>query len=250
MNTIDDDPAGQFAWLEQTLSSAQASSAKVMVVGHIPPSNHPESGGAQWPGHYNTDFLTIITPYLPSTITALLFGHQHLEDIRLVQSLSSQQSAAVSQRDADTAVTEGIQKAARASGVVGGLLLAPSISTRDGNNPAFRIVDYDAQSGLIYDYTQFYLNVTAANLDPSQAAFDVEYTFKNLYSQIISADAPIDGNALQALYKYYGTDEGFEVYWQVHYCGREGVPRSASQKDYLCAIAYIDKDAFQQCTQS
>ncbi|KAG5869138.1 hypothetical protein JTB14_001911 [Gonioctena quinquepunctata] len=66
-------------------------------------------------------------------------------------------------------------------------MLAPSITprrTNEGpNNPGLRLYKFDKDTGQVFDYTQFYLDLSTANAnDNKNAEWAVEYNFSTYYS--------------------------------------------------------------------
>lgn len=129
---LPDDPLGQFAWLNDTLWQLGAAGRKVLVVGHIPPC--VDSFGAR-PHLWHQDYLTALNGLLAlhrETITALLFGHLHADEFRIPV----------------------------LDGQVGlPLLLAGSLTPLYKNNPSFRVVTVDDDTGELLDYEVYYMDI-------------------------------------------------------------------------------------------
>lgn len=73
------DPCGQFAWLDQQLSTARSSGWAVYILGHIPPLHD----GGSWrngAATYRDKFRDLIEKYT-SNIAATVWGHRHRFEI-------------------------------------------------------------------------------------------------------------------------------------------------------------------------
>jgi hypothetical protein len=134
------DPLGQFAWLNQTLASARASNKTVAVVGHIPPSlasyddSPPQHDFASfWKPEYIDTIYRLLAEHA-DVVPAMLFGHLHSDEFRVDVSLG---------HDAPP------------------LLISGSVTPAFGNNPSFRVMTYDNETGEILDYDVYVLDVAS-----------------------------------------------------------------------------------------
>jgi hypothetical protein len=78
-----EDPAGQFAWLVQTLDAAVEAGQTVHLLGHVPPGfdeNSPDGKGHMHPA-YNERFVGILQRYA-AVIQAGFYGHEHTDAFR------------------------------------------------------------------------------------------------------------------------------------------------------------------------
>jgi hypothetical protein len=71
----------QFAWLNTTLSSLNATGARAYIIGHIPPAS-------AWLPNFYARYRQILTLY-PSTVVASFFGHTHVDQFTIVRSCPS-----------------------------------------------------------------------------------------------------------------------------------------------------------------
>jgi len=121
----------QLAWLQQQLAKATALKQKVLIGMHIPPGI---DGYAQTP-IWNVGILNRFVAMINSnanTVAGLLSSHTHMDGIRLIKDSTGNKLSAL-------------------------LLSAPGIAPGHGNNPAFKVVDYN--NGYAFtNYTNYYMN--------------------------------------------------------------------------------------------
>jgi len=117
------------------------------------------------------------------------------------------------------------------------------------NNPAVRLYRYSQQTGHVVDYTQYFLNLTAAN----NAGYDnwtVEYRATEAYG--ISA---IDAESLSDLVKKFANDSQSPDLFASYY-RYNSVSYNVSnctglcKKQQVCAASEVEIDRYLQCLQS
>ena len=152
------DPLGQIAWLNATLTKAAADNKTVAVVGHIPPAlasyddSPPNHAFASfWEPQYMDTLYELLAQHT-HVVPAMLFGHLHSDEFRVDVSLG---------HDAPP------------------LLIAGSVTPAFGNNPSFRTVTYDNETGEILDYEVFVLRV-----DQGATSFESLYRFSDIYQGV------------------------------------------------------------------
>lgn len=131
-----DDPCGQMAWMRKKLARARSDGARVYLAGHIPPKaivTSPSQASQFWWSKHQEPFLDILHEF-SDVIASSLWGHTHTDEFWT-----------------DT----------RDSSVVGGLI-TPSITSLQ-SQPSYRVVDMDADSFDVVDYTHRSVNLKAAN---------------------------------------------------------------------------------------
>ncbi|KAF4518306.1 hypothetical protein B566_EDAN005875 [Ephemera danica] len=84
----DDDPGGQWAWLEAVLDKCMRSRETVYLIGHAAPGadeRHTNGNGHEGPfqERYNQRYLQIVRKYA-SIIVGQFFGHLHADTFRVV----------------------------------------------------------------------------------------------------------------------------------------------------------------------
>lgn len=135
----------QLDWLEEQLSDAVAAGDKVWLLSHIPPG--VDVYATRWANDFSDDVPNEVVPLMKemhlarfkalltqhaSSITAVLAGHIHRDDFRWL----------------------GTENDAGAS-----VLIVPSISPVYGNNPAYKVLDYDPATFIIQDYETWYFDM-------------------------------------------------------------------------------------------
>lgn len=151
--------AAELAWLDSTLSSAQAAGQKVWLLMHVPPGanttataktfvpNQPVTSSMMMYQSYQTNFLQILAKY-PGVITMTLGAHTHMDEYRILS-----------------------------PGIV--LDEVPAITPCFGENPAFKIFTMAGNTLTPTDYTSLNYNLGAPTA-PTQ--FSTYYTFSTAYS--------------------------------------------------------------------
>lgn len=202
----------ELAWLDSTLAAAQAAGKRVWLLMHVPPGanihsikndldaeGHISEAKMMWVADYQTSFLQILSRY-PNIVTFAFAGHTHMDEYRIPSSA---------------------------------LEVSPSISPIDGNDPAFKLLTFSADTFAPIDYTS--LNYDLENA-PSQ--FNSYYTYSSAYLvQGILDDTLTElfplletSGSQQTLYrKYYysGHDSASPITdtnWKVYWCGIGNMP--------------------------
>ncbi|KAF8819363.1 Ser/Thr phosphatase family protein, partial [Cardiosporidium cionae] len=208
------DPAGQFAWMEEQLEDAYKFGKKVVIIGHIAPGNSyyynsgKYGGTLQWYDLYARRYQIILSKF-PSTIAANLFGHSHLDGYRIFSSYDLDKNN-ISHSEFPT-------------------LIAPSISPIHGNNPGIRLMAMSHTFGTtnaiddptvesieisgnlkIADYLQFYFPLydfkSLGTFDSRPMSPRVSYTFSKEYGL-----PDVTADSLKRLNRLRATNE--EAFW-------------------------------------
>merc|ERR1719510_2182139 len=177
---------GQFEWLESKLEEAKNSGKNVILFAHIPPGKferfyqyfeEEQQQGFPWlKPKYNSKFLDILIQY-SDIIPIQLYGHHHTDTFKLIRDKNGN---VVSVGLLAPAVTPGKST------------LAPETGA---NNPSLRLFKYDTTTGMIVDYEQFWVNLTATfseNYNDSNAAaiWESEYVFSEYYETSTNSFGP------------------------------------------------------------
>jgi hypothetical protein len=124
------------SWLNAQLARAQQNNEKVWLIYHIPPgidgfatTRHGNTPVLFWKEQYAENFDHLLSRY-SQTIAASFAGHTHMDDFRLAGS------------------------SARGRSLV---LMAPALSPYVRQNPAFRVVSFQA-NGKLTDQVTYYLS--------------------------------------------------------------------------------------------
>ncbi|CAJ1399504.1 unnamed protein product [Effrenium voratum] len=223
------DPFRQLAWLRRKLGEAFEEDRRVWIVGHIPPGMETFGYTQLWHPQYLEAYLEIVQdPELGSVIAAQLFGHVHKEEIRLLPDPPPN---------------------------AGPILLSASLSPVYYNQPAFRSVSYDRNTGDVLDFDTFYANVSSkSNLDWAQG-----YSFTDLFQTSLTmtglkqlAGLLLKGGEMWEKYtKWYTTTYPNDLMG----VGSPRGPLPADQESYrllrrhqyVCALTIRTASSYQDC---
>ena len=211
------DPGGMYAWADATLTAAAQANETVWLLGHVPlggpsaPDQPTHGPGPVLDFAWNQKFLKQLQRH-SAAIKFQVYGHLHDDTLRLVPA-SAAGGAAV-----------GVQFA------------APSLTTWTHENPRFRLLDFDAASGQLLNYAQFY-----ARLDQCEAAGRISFTKE--YDAAAEYGLTDVGDPAQWESLVGGMEGGggkWPAYW-AHYHGRgsELSCNSTCQRMQVCRIKAV-----------
>ncbi|XP_023719561.1 acid sphingomyelinase-like phosphodiesterase 3a [Cryptotermes secundus] len=229
----EEDPAGQWAWLDDTLQKSQGNRETVYLVGHMPPGVDERQNGGISPYHdvfqerFNQRYLKLVRKY-SDIIVGQFFGHLHSDSFRIVYS--------------DTGHP------------VSWIFIAPAVSPKrtpsGANNPGLRLYKFDTDTGQVLDYRQYYLDLNAANLR-NAAEWLPEYNLTDYYGL-----NEVSASELHNLVESFGVQEGsalFSRYYRANsvkfYHSTEGCDASCAHTHY-CAITRLDYPEFHSCLET
>ena len=209
------DPCGAIAWLQGQLQDVPASTP-VFLMGHIPPGVDPYSNTMLFAPQFQGSPALMKAV---NSVSAGFFGHLHTDEFRLFY-----------------------------PGLPPVQFLQGSISPIYGENPSFRILDYEiSASGLsILDYQQYYFDLAAANelgvpqWAPSYA-FSSEYGLPDCSSQ-----------SYADLWHDLSSDYSTYLTWKANTYSLSGnsapaPPNSTSEYLYVCAQRSLNTTVQQLC---
>jgi sphingomyelin phosphodiesterase acid-like 3 len=224
----------QVAWLTSQLKDAKAKGEHVWVMAHIPPGINAYStankGNICTDGDKPTVFLSsealgdAFTNYT-STISLILLGHTHMDEMRLYSSTSG----AIPAR------------------------LTPSITPVDGNNPSFTVGTVDPKKAELLDYTVY----AADNQTGIGTTWSLEYDFGKTYglSSFSSKSVATLTNALIA--DKAGSSKAAQAYQSFYFIApsqglltavAKQVAWSAMWPMYPCSMTEFHKKDYIACT--
>ncbi|XP_073943262.1 acid sphingomyelinase-like phosphodiesterase 3b [Choristoneura fumiferana] len=215
----------QWAWLDAVLDKAADNSEMVYIVGHALPGAdaraHDASAAAA-----NAQYLRTVRKHA-RCIAGQFFGHLHADTFRVIY-------------DNDRAVSWA--------------LLAPSVSPhRDpggSSNPGLRLYKFDTNSGKVLDYTQYYLDLAAANR-LGAAEWTPEYNLTQHY-----ALPDVSAAALHALADRLRIGTPQETATFNKYVRAYSVRHSEAECDgacahqHYCAVTCVEPAAYRQCVEA
>ena len=121
--------------MESLLRQSEKAGEYVFIIGHIPP------GDSNYLTQCSKRYNALIDRF-SYVIKGQFFGHTHYDEFKIVHEYFNY------------------------TNIAGLIFTAPSVTTYSNRMPSFRIYDVNASNNDLVDYTQYYLNVTKANLTP------------------------------------------------------------------------------------
>jgi sphingomyelin phosphodiesterase acid-like 3 len=218
--------AAQVAWLQRQMETARASGEKLWVMGHIPPGIDPYAtvtklrnicGGEAPVPFLATDELGKTLASGGDVISLALFAHTHMDEMHLLE-----------------------PPAVGGHGPVA-LKMVPSITTINGNRPAFTLVSVDAVTGALKDYR------VIASADNRGSTWAEEYDYATTYGEPdfssvsaarlvrgMVADRQTNSAAVQSYLRlYYGRDlsAALKPFWS----------------QYACSLTNLEAESYRRC---
>uniref|UniRef100_T1ITT5 Uncharacterized protein n=1 Tax=Strigamia maritima TaxID=126957 RepID=T1ITT5_STRMM len=223
----DDDPAGQFKWLESVLSQARSQGRKTYITSHVPPGvfeRHICKGGFQWfHDKYNKRYISIVNDY-HDVIIAQFFAHQHSDTFRIIYS--------------------------PLGCPVSYILIAPSITPWNTtlaqvgpNNPGVRKIYYNQATGQISNYEQFYFD-----LNNTTNSWSLEYSARDSY-QLDGDITPLALHRLASQLENSVNRTVFDRYYLYNTVSFQSPSEcdAECQRYQYCAVSNVDFTAFEKC---
>ncbi|XP_032566151.1 acid sphingomyelinase-like phosphodiesterase 3b isoform X1 [Chiroxiphia lanceolata] len=231
----DEDPGGQFQWLEETLTNASRADEMVYLVGHVPPGFFEKKRGKAWFRRgFNERYLGIVQRH-HRVIAAQFFGHHHTDSFRMFYS--------------DTG--SPINVMFLAPGVTPWKTTLPGVNN-GANNPGIRVISYDLDTLQVLDMVTYYLNLTRANTmaSPGEAEFPV---WEAEYSLTEAFQVP-DGSARSmqtVLERISGDPHYLQSYYEFNSARYDLAPcKQECRVDHLCAIREVDFTKYDECVKT
>ncbi|NXS14334.1 ASM3B phosphodiesterase, partial [Neodrepanis coruscans] len=231
----EEDPGGQFQWLEETLTNASRTDEMVYIVGHIPPGFFEKKRGKPWFRRgFNQRYLGIVQKH-HRVIAAQFFGHHHTDSFRMFYS--------------DTG--SPINVMFLAPGVTPWKTTLPGVNN-GANNPGIRVVDYDPDTLQVLDMVTYYLNLTRANMKAS--AGEEEFPEWEEEYRLTDAFQVPDGSVLSmqtVLQRLWGDPRYLQRYHEFNSASYDlGPCRQRCRVDHLCAIREVDFAKYDECVKT
>ncbi|KAM7083518.1 acid sphingomyelinase-like phosphodiesterase 3b isoform 2-T3 [Ciconia maguari] len=231
----EEDPGGQFQWLEETLTNASRADEMVYIVGHIPPGFFEKKRGKPWfRSGFNERYLKIVQKH-HRVIAAQFFGHHHTDSFRMFYS--------------DTG--SPINVMFLAPGVTPWKTTLPGV-VNGANNPGIRVIDYDPDTLQVLDMVTYYLNLTRANMMAS--TWEEEFpTWEEEYRLTEAFQVP-DGSArsMQTVLERVSKDPRYlQQYYEFNSVRYDLTPcEEACRVDHVCAIREVDFTKYKECVKT
>ena len=225
----------QMAWMQKELTEARRLRQKVWVMGHIPPGVDPYSTiakikdvcGSQMPEMFlSSDRMAELMTEYADVIRLGIFAHTHMDEMRLLESRSSDPTASPER------------------GVV--IKMVSSISPVDGNNPSFTIARINPSTAVLQDYEV----IAASNQTGTAATWASEYNFAQTYHE-----AQFSPSSVRRLIAEFEQDRGAKTkasqdYIRNYYVGDRSSELTPFWPLYACSLANHTGKAFAACVCS
>jgi sphingomyelin phosphodiesterase len=214
------DLGDQLMWLNQTLSQARRNNETVWLI------SHASIGDMSMISPYAKQFYQIVTQY-PGLIKAQFHGHTHADTFRVVSTSQG---------------PDHIE------------YIVPSVTPFGGNFPSFRVYGYDPLTGIIVDYWQYFLNLTAINTTtptptptPPPPRWELSYQASTEYGM------PVTPTNWHRLAYQIQTNVTRLTQFCQNYYSQNGAPycsQPAIQRDIQCQIKTFSYQEYLQCFQN
>uniref|UniRef100_A0A8C5IQN2 Sphingomyelin phosphodiesterase acid like 3B n=1 Tax=Junco hyemalis TaxID=40217 RepID=A0A8C5IQN2_JUNHY len=228
----EEDPGGQFQWLEETLTNASRENEMVYIVGHVPPGFFEKTRGKPWFRRgFNQRYLGIVQRH-HRVIAAQFFGHHHTDSFRMFYSHTG----------------APINVMFLAPGVTPWKTTLPGVSN-GANNPAIRVVDYDQDTLQVLDMVTYYLNLTRANTMGSAEfpEWEEEYRLTETF-QVPDGSA---GSMQRVLERISRDPQHLQLYYELNSARYDlELCQQECRVDHLCAIREIDFTKYDECVKT
>jgi len=204
----------QIAWLKKQLGDTKVKHFWIMA--HIPPGVDPyntihyNQGGCPANATLSTDDLADTLRSSTSDIELVLYGHTHMDEMRLIRDSSG-------------------------NGKVAGRL-NPSITAWTGNYPSFTVAEVNPAKALLVDFTVY----RSSDKTGSSGNWDYKYTYSGAYGQPDYSAASLD--TLTNIFKNGGSKRvaAYQKYYQ-------SSPAKSNWNAYLCAIVSDTPTKYDAC---
>ncbi|XP_036394454.1 acid sphingomyelinase-like phosphodiesterase 3b [Megalops cyprinoides] len=222
-----EDPANQFSWAEQVLTSAASNKEKVYIVGHVPPGFFEKKRNKPWfRPNFNRRYLELVQRH-HAVIAGQFFGHHHTDSFRMFYSSD------------DTPISAMFLT----PGVTPWKTTLPGV-TDGANNPGIRVFEYDTQTLLVKDVVTYYLNLTHANV--ARARWEKEYRLCEAFQVPDASPASMH----RVLEKVAGQQCHLQRYYELNSVSYD-LSRCDEhcRADHVCSIREVDFHRYERCLE-
>ncbi|XP_021096306.1 acid sphingomyelinase-like phosphodiesterase 3a isoform X2 [Heterocephalus glaber] len=221
------DPAHQFEWLENTLTSSQQNKEKVFLIAHVPVGYLPQSTGITAVRQYYNERLVALLRRYSAVVAGQFYGHMHRDSLMV---LSDGEGRPVSSLFVSPAVTP-----------------VRNVLEKETNNPGVRLFQYNPGDYTLLDMLQYYLNLTEANLK-GESNWKLEYSLTQTYGV-----GDLRPQSLYGLAKQFATPDSkqFVKYYNYFFVSYDSsvVCDEKCKALQICAIMNLDRASYSGCLQ-
>jgi sphingomyelin phosphodiesterase acid-like 3 len=222
----------QIAWLRDQLEAAREKHEAVWVMGHIPPGIDPYStirslknicAGESATQFLSSDALGSTMADFGDVIRLAIFGHTHMDEMRLLEPAKAQDGGA--------------------AGPAVALKMVPSVSPVDGNIPSFVVAQVDAATAMLKDYRV----IAASNQTGVETKWTEEYAFSKAYSK-----PDFSGQSLKELVAGFQADPKAESaasaeYLKDYFVKDASLALKAFWPQYVCGLGNRTTETYRNC---
>ncbi len=211
------------AWLNKQLAAYQKNQQKTWIAWHIPPGIDAYSTATNffhkirsfWKENYNHDVLKLINQYM-DTIAGVYSAHLHMDGFLILGA----------DKHKGTLIDSFV----------------PAISPIFGNNPAYKIYEYDSKNLDWCNFSTYYLNLIHSSISQ---AWIKEYIFNSSYQEDLKDCTLIAGFSKISI----NVDNPFTTNYLTFYnvsSNFKSLPKQA-WKDFWCTINNLNIADYENC---
>lgn len=223
----DDDPLGQFAWLEIQLEVAVQSKRSIYIIGHVPPTIGSYRHTQLWKEPYLKRYYEIVEQResYSKVVKAQLFGHIHTDEFRVHQDVFP-------------------------------IFLTSSFTPIYGSNPSYRVVTYDSDTGELLDYHVRYLDLASASLAKNTSKEDLSNVGHWQQGQSFTEAYNVPDMSLTSLQTIVGdlkNSTDTSIYWEalltrLHvYTHGSDICDDTCRREWACTLSSMTAAQYDTC---
>jgi 3',5'-cyclic AMP phosphodiesterase CpdA len=194
-----EDATQQMTWFANELKDAESKDEKAYIMMHIPPGinayDYKKHGNnatnwAKLPASnpWNNQFLQIVSDN-QKTIAGILYGHTHMDELRRLYDPFGSKITEVA-------------------------ISCPGVSPIHNNNPGFKLIQYDATSKELLDFTTYYTTPTATTWGNATYSFNQIFGYssdKTMYENLSSDALPNIHTKLDSIFTVMHGPAGYDI---------------------------------------
>ncbi|MFH4973541.1 hypothetical protein AB6A40_000250 [Gnathostoma spinigerum] len=225
-----DDPADQFAFMENILTTAESDGRTVHVIAHIAPGVFEKTPNFSWMvPRYNQRLINITVKYA-KTIGWMIFGHHHSDTFHII-------------KDPKSALPVQLYLMAPA--------ITPWFSTLPGagaNNPSIRVFEYEPKTNVLLDVKTYYANLDELNQKGSvTGVWKLEYSMAEEY-KIAEVNAATMNQVLESIKHDRSLLDKYIEYNSVRW--NVTTPYGKFWAAQVCSIEFPDYEGYDKCMKN
>nr|XP_024214780.1 acid sphingomyelinase-like phosphodiesterase 3b [Halyomorpha halys] len=226
-----EDPALQLSWLESVLTTALARKETVYLVGHMAPGADERTPDAipQFHEKFSKQYIKLVRRF-SNIIVGQFFGHLHSDTFRVIYDEMGEKP-------------------------INWILMAPAVSPKrtssGANNPGIRLYKFETTTGQVLDYTQYYLDLSSANLR-DEPDWRTEYNLTSYYGL-----TEVTAKSLHELASTFQEPNSrlFERYYvanavRMYSSPKDGMCDTSCAQSHYCAVTRLENSEYRSCLEA